>query len=170
MREDRNKVFEAQVADELGQLFTVRPNVKRGTRLGGWLTEREIDAICVDPARRRLWVVEAKDLAADFVARQIGRSIERFYGDDGYVPRLMRSVKRARDALQSVIAELSFSSDADAGWSVHGAMVTRRVEAAAFYGTPDVWFVTLDSAVSTLDRDWLPHAAYGVLREPTGRG
>ena len=170
MREDRNKVFEAQVADRLGEMFAVRPNVKKGTRLGGWFTEREIDAICVDPSRRRLWVVEAKDPAADFVARQIGRSIGRFYGDDGYVPKLVGSVKRAQDAIQGVIAEFGFSSDADAPWSVHGAMVTRRVEAAAFYGTLDVWFMTLDSAVATLDRDRLPDAAYGVLREPIERG
>jgi hypothetical protein len=170
MRQDRNKVFETQVADRLGEIFTVRPNVKKDTRLGGWLTEREIDAICIDPSRRRLWVVEAKDPAADFVARQIGRSIERFYGDDGYVPKLMGSVERARTALSSVLTELGFSNDADDGWTVHGAMVTRRVEAAAFYGTTDVWFMTLDSAAATLDRDRLPDATYGLLREPTERG
>jgi hypothetical protein len=167
LREDRNRAFEVEVAGRLGERFTVRSNIKKDTRLGNWLTEREIDALCVDPGRRRLWVVEVKDPAADFVARQIGRSIQRFYGKDGYVHKVIGSVERAQAALPSVLTALGVS-DTTSTWTVHGAMVTRRVEAAAFFGTPKVWFMTLGGAVATLDTDHVPEAAYGMLRG--GRG
>ena len=169
LREARNKEFEADVNSRLREVsaFVVRANVKKGTTLGSWRTEREIDALCLDPGRRRLWVIDAKDPAADFVARQIGRSIERFYGEKGHLPKLTGSLERAREALPSVVAHLGFADSASDGWTVHGAIVTRRVEAAAFNGTPPVWFTTLDTLLQTLDADVLPEVDYGLLRGDT---
>lgn len=166
LRESRNKEFEDQVNASLREVptFVVRANVQKGTRLGSWDTEREIDALCLDTERRRLWVIEAKDPAADFVARQIGRSIERFYGEKGHIPKLIGSLERAQDAVTSVVADLSGVESGTEDWTVLGAIVTRRVEAAAFHGTPTVWFATLDTVLQTLDTDDLPEANYGILR------
>lgn len=165
LREDRNVRFEREMEAALADAtaLTVRRNLKQGSSLGGWTLEREVDLIIVDEPRRRLWIVDVKDPAVPFAPNQIDRSLTRYYAEDGHVPKVLGSVARARPHAESVAAELLGENHGDE-WDVRGAIISRRIEAAAFVEEPGLHFMTYLTAAETLDADVLPDADYGAVR------
>ncbi|MDP9223921.1 MAG: hypothetical protein M3P18_08700, partial [Actinomycetota bacterium] len=57
----------------------VRGPIKKAKVLGLATLPREIDGICIDEARSRIWVIEAKDRAAPFSPHQVRKAIDEFH-------------------------------------------------------------------------------------------
>jgi len=114
----------------------------------------EIDALCVDDSRARIWVIEAKDPYTPYSARQIRRLVDDFLGTGKYVDRLLRKVADVEACADSVAASLG-ASGSDRRWTVTGLMVTRHLEPAAFALEPTVAFCLIDDIVEVIDRDEL---------------
>ena len=103
----------------------------------------EIDLLCVDAERSRIWVVEAKDPIIPFSARQTRYSIGRFHKPDGYVGKLLRKVEDVkRNAL--AFADALDIENPERKWDIRGLMVTRRVNPAAFVVDSLVPFCTIE--------------------------
>lgn len=171
LREARNVRFEREMEAALADAtaLTLRRNLKQGSSLGGWTLEREVDLIVVDGRRHRLWIVDVKDPTVPFAPNQIGRSLTRYYAEDGHVPKVLGSVARARPHAESVAAELLVENPG-VEWDVRGAIISRRIEAAAFVEEPGLHFMTHLTAAETLDADVLPDADYGAVRARAGHG
>ncbi|MFA9430963.1 hypothetical protein [Egicoccus sp. AB-alg2] len=171
LREARNVRFEREMEEALADAtaLTVRRNLKQGYSLGAWTLEREVDLIVVDGRRRRLWIVDVKDPTMPFAPNQIGRSLTRYYAKDGHVSKVLGSVARARPHAASVAAELLGENHGNE-WDVRGAIISRRIEAAAFVEEPGLHFMTYRTAAESLDADVLPDADYGAVRARTGHG
>lgn len=165
LRENRNMRFEREVEAVLtaGSSFHVRRNLKQGSVVDGWVLEREVDLVVVDAHRRRIWILDVKDPAVPFAPNQIHRSVKRYHGDRGHVPKVLGSVSRAREHATGVASAL-LAQKCTGEWDVIGGIVSRRIEAAAFVGDPGVRFMTPHTAVQTLDADTMPSADYGAVR------
>jgi hypothetical protein len=103
----------------------------------------EIDALCIDPSRSRIWVLEAKDPYTPFSARQIRRLIIDFHEPDGYVDKLLGKVEDVRRDSESIAEALKVPTP-NRQWEVIGLMVTRHADPAAFAMEPRVSFCTID--------------------------
>lgn len=155
-RKVRNKQLERDCADELdNRSLTVRTSVKKPTAYGMQTLSGEIDVLCADPVRGRLWVIEAKDPYTAFSAPQIRKLVDDFHEPKKYVDKLLGKVQDVKDSASSVAAALGVP-DADRSWEVIPLMVTRHVEAAAFAVAPRVAFCTIDTIAEAVDSDDLP--------------
>ena len=112
----------------------------------------EIDALCVDPQRSRIWVVEAKDPYTPYSARQIRRLINDFLAPGKYVDQLLRKVTDIEASTAAVATALG-APDPDRPWEVRGLMVTRHLEPAAFAVEPKVAFCVADDVADVVDQD-----------------
>lgn len=119
----------------------------------------EIDALCIDVTRSRMWVIEAKDPYTPYSARQIRRLIDDFNGQGKYVDRLLQKVHDISTCAPSVATKLEVD-DPSRDWNVIGVLVTRHVEPAAFTLTPRVPFCTVQAVADVVDNDEVPNPGW----------
>lgn len=103
----------------------------------------EIDLLCVDAERSRIWVVEAKDPIIPFSAHQIRKSIERFHKSNGHADKLLRKVEDVKRNSFALADALDIENPARK-WNIRGLMVTRRVNPAAYVVDTPVPFCTIE--------------------------
>ncbi len=118
----------------------------------------EIDAVIAEPSRRRLWVVEAKDLYAVFSARQMRDTVDEFLGE--FTEKVERKVAYCRNELPRVLHLLGIDSDSTE-WQVRPIIVTRRLEPAAFARDRRVPIIPIWRLVTFLGGDGDPARAGG---------
>lgn len=160
-RQDRNTELERETLAAFTDLpdFIAIGNVKKPKLLGLSSLPREIDVVAVDERRGRLWVIEVKDRTIAWSPHQIRAAIDEFNGEKGYVSKVVANVAIIADQVEIVTAALGAASRER--WDVRGALVTRRIEPAAFSGEPPILFCTVDAIAATFDTDDLPGARYG---------
>lgn len=154
-RQGRNREVEKDcVAALSARSFLVRGAIKpeKAHHYGIASLAGEIDALCIDPARSRIWVIEAKDPYTPYSARQIRRLVNDFLAPGKYVDQLLRKVADIEASATSVAAALG-APDSDRSWIVRGLMVTRHLEPAAFAVEPKVPFCVLDDVADVVDQD-----------------
>ena len=154
-RQGRNREVEKDCVEALSDRgLVVRGTVKpeKAHHYGIDSLAGEIDALCVDPARSRIWVIEAKDPYTPYSARQIRRLVNDFLAAGKYVDQLLRKVNDIAASATSVAAALG-AGDPHRPWEVRGLMVTRHLEPAAFAVEPTVAFCVLDDVADVVDRD-----------------
>lgn len=153
-RQGRNRQVEKDcVATLAGRSLIVRGSIKpeKAHLYGIASLTGEIDALCIDPTRSRIWVIEAKDPYTPYSARQIRRLINDFLAPGKYVDQLLRKVEDIEASATFVAAALG-SPDPDRLWVVRGLMVTRHLEPAAFAVEPKVAFCVLDDVADVVDQ------------------
>lgn len=160
-RQDRNTDLERETLTAFEALpdFIAIGNVKKPKVLGLRTLPREIDVVAVDERRGRLWVVEVKDRTVAWSPHQMRTAINEFNGVNGYVSKVVANVAILATHANTVAASLGAAARKD--WDVRGAMVTRRVEPAAFSGEPPILYCTVEAIAATFDSDDLPDARYG---------
>ena len=154
-RQGRNREVEKIcVAALSGRSLIVRGGIKpeKAHHYGIASLTGEIDALCIDPTRSRIWVIEAKDPYTPYSSRQIRRLINSFLAPGKYVDQLLRKVEDIASSATSTAAALG-EPDADRSWIVRGLMVTRHLEPAAFSVDPKVAFCVLDDVAYVVDQD-----------------
>ncbi|MFD3662801.1 hypothetical protein ACFWVF_19760 [Streptomyces sp. NPDC058659] len=106
----------------------------------------EIDLLVVDPATRRLWVIEAKNPEGAVAPHALLQHVQRF-------------TTRYRDKLLAKAATITAHADAaaracqapgDLNWDVIPLMVTRTIEPAGFLADPKVAFTIADHLAQVL--------------------
>lgn len=160
-RRDRNTELERETLAAFTGLpgFTAIGNVKKPKVLGLSSLPREIDVVAVDERRGRLWVVEVKDRTIAWSPHQIRTAIDEFIGETGYASKVLANVAIIAENADIVATALG-AADRER-WDVRGAMVTRRIEPAAFSGEPPILYCTVDAIAATFDADLVPGARYG---------
>ncbi|HEY0784876.1 MAG TPA: hypothetical protein VGD62_03335 [Acidobacteriaceae bacterium] len=168
---------EAQLERELAAAATTaglphRLNLKpqKAARLGLRLPG-EIDLIAADPARRRIWIVEAKHLRPIYSPLEIGSRIADFHGSEAlslgqgtmqykqlksrafrpYVSRVIANSRAIQENKQAAIlligegpSQVRLSKAIADDWEVVPLIVTTSVEVSAFVADPAVTFVLAD--------------------------
>jgi hypothetical protein len=162
-REDRNKELEREAILALGARphLRVRGPIKKAKTLGLATLPRELDGLCIDEARSRIWVIEAKDRAAAFSPHQIRKAIDEFHGEGGYVDKLIANVGLIQADAGCVAAAMG-ATEPNRAWDVIGLMATRRIEPAAYVLKLGVVFCTVGTIASTIDSDVVPDARYAL--------
>lgn len=161
-RQTKNRELEKEIVAALeATSFVVRGSVKPEKPKHYGFTKRsgEIDALCFDPARSRVWIIEAKDPYTPYSYRQIRRLVDDFHAPKKYVDKLLRKVDDIAAAASQIAAKLDIP-DPTRPWTALGLIVTCHVESAAFSVTPRVPFCILEDVVQTLDQDGEPGAGY----------
>jgi hypothetical protein len=160
-RRSRNTALERTVIATLSTRphLKARGNIKKAKVLGLTVLPREIDGICIDEARGRIWVIEAKDRTIAFSPHQLRTAIDEFHEPDGYIDRVIANVDLIRSSAATVAAAMRVERP-DRTWDVQGLVVTRRIEPAAYVGTSRLLFCTADTVVETIDTDVLPVRPY----------
>lgn len=157
-RQAQNRELEDQVAAGLTDHgFIVRKSVKREKRAHYGLAalSGEIDAICIDVERSRIWVIEAKDPTIPFSGRNIRRMVDDFHKPKGYVSKLERKTREVEASASTLAAALAVP-EPERDWTVVPLVVTRRVDPAAFAVNPRLSFCVADDVVDIVGRDQLP--------------
>jgi hypothetical protein len=157
-REDRNRHLERDCVEALRSEFEwVFGNVteKRAAKMGVDSLSGEIDALVVDVERSRIWVAEAKDPYASFSIRQIRKRVDDFHKDGGYNSKLQKKVADIGRSANSLAAGLDLA-DPGREWEVHGVVLTRHLNPAAFHPNAEFPFCTIETVVDLLDSDRLP--------------
>jgi hypothetical protein len=124
---------------------------------------RELDGICIDEARGRIWVLEAKDRTIAFSPHQLRTAIDEFHEPGGYIDKVEANVDLIRASSANVAAAMGIERP-DRTWDVQGLIVTRRIEPVAYVGTLRVPFCTADTVIETIDADVPPIGPYGPSR------
>ena len=157
-RQRQNRKVEKECVAALdAEDFVVRGSVKpeKADHYGIPRLTGEIDALCIDASRSRIWVIEAKDPYTPYSSRQIRRLVNDFNAPGKYVDQLLRKVSDITDCAASVAAALKVPTPSRS-WVVTGLMVTRHLEPAAFAANPKVPFCVLDDIAKVVDQDQLP--------------
>ncbi|MDA1359728.1 hypothetical protein O1R50_08850 [Glycomyces luteolus] len=157
-RYERNLALEKDCVTALADLgFIVQGSIKpeKAQYFGIDHLSGEIDALCIDSQRSRIWVIEAKDPYTPYSAYQTRRLINDFLRPKKYVDKLVIKVSDIQRNAVSVAAKLH-APDPGRSWSIHGLMVTRHVEAAAFAVEPKVPFCTVNDLTEMVDQEELP--------------
>ncbi len=138
----RKKTASSLSDPQLVTCGSIKPN--KAERLYGIKSlPGEIDVICVDPKRSRIWVIEAKDPYTPFSLRQIRKEIDDFHEPDHYVDKLLRKVDVIR--LNAVVLTSALRIDnPNREWETLALMVTRRTSPAAFALNSRVSFCTVE--------------------------
>jgi hypothetical protein len=168
---------EAQLERELAAAATTaglphRLNLKpqKAARLGLRLPG-EIDLIAADPARRRIWIVEAKHLRPIYSPLEIGSRIADFHGSKAlslgqgtieynqlksrsfrpYVSRVIANTRAVQENKQAAVrligegpSQVRLNEAIADDWEVVPLIVTTSVEVSAFAADPAVTFVLVD--------------------------
>lgn len=157
-RQTQNRRLEQDCVTALQEAdFIVRGSVKPEKRrhYGIENLRGEIDALCIDERRSRIWVIEAKDPYTPFSPYQIRRFVNDFIAPKKYVDKLLGKVSDISSNATS-IAEALKIPDPSRSWEVVGLMLTRHPEPAAFVAEPQVPFCTIDNLVAVVDHDAAP--------------
>jgi hypothetical protein len=161
-RQRRNRQLELDCVDALGSgQLVVRGGIKpeKASKFGIGQLSGEIDAVCVDPLRSRIWVIEAKDPYTPFSPRQVRRLIQDFHQVGGYLDKLAAKVvdiERNASALASALDVV----EPDRSWEVIELVVTRHPDPAAFAVSARAPFCTLDDLLSVVDQDAAPRLGH----------
>lgn len=157
-RQDQNDQLEDVIEDALRDHgFEVRGSVKPEKKNHYGLTSLsgEIDTLCIDKARSRIWVIEAKDPMIPFSARQIRQKFDDFHKTKGYIDKLVKKVEDVAESATGVATALGVDNPTRT-WEVIGMAVTRRVDPAAFAVNPRIPFCVADDVVVVVDQDATP--------------
>lgn len=151
-RQARNRELEVMCAKALRDagyisIPQIKPN--KSAQYGILQLSGEIDVLCIDQLRSRVWVIEAKDPYTPFSSFQVRRLFDDFYGDGNYIDKLMKKVADVKSSLGSVLAKQELG--ATKGWEVLPLMVTRHEEPAAFARTPRIPFATVDGVTDFVE-------------------
>ena len=162
-REERNKELERDVMLALSGRPNLRARgpIKKGKVLGLATLPRELDGICIDETRSRIWVIEAKDRAAAFSPHQVRKAIDEFHEEGGYVSKLISNVGLIQAEDRTVAAAMG-AAEPHRSWDAIGVMATRRIEPAAYVREPGVLFCTVRAIADTIDSDVVPTAPYAL--------
>ena len=154
-RQVQNRELERDCAGALAEKgFVVRAGVKPEKRRHYGLADLsgEIDALCLDPARSRIWVIEAKDPFTPFSPRQIRRLINDFHQSNGFVDTLLTKVAEVEASAHGIADALGVANPSRT-WETIPLVVTRRVHPAAFAVDPRVAFCVINDVVQVVDHD-----------------
>jgi hypothetical protein len=169
-RQQRNREVEKSCVSVLiDRGFLTQGSVKpeKAAHFGIASLSGEIDALCIDTQRSRIWVIEAKDPYTPYSPYQTRRLINDFLASGAYVDKLLCKVIDIEASAVGVAAALRAPAP-DRTWTVAGLMVTRRVEPAAFAVEPQVAFCILDDLAEIIDQDELPGPGLHTRRSLTG--
>lgn len=154
-RQRRNRQLELDIVSALGNgVFVVRGGIKPGkaSAYGIDHLSGEIDAVCVDAARSRIWVIGAKDPYTPFSPRQVRRLIDDFHRAGGYLDKLATKVDEVERCALALAEALAVDRPARS-WEVAGLVVTRHPDPAGFVRSSRSAFCTLENLLSVIDRD-----------------
>lgn len=157
-RQARNRELEKEAVAVLNASgFIVRGNVKpeKAAHYGISDLSGEVDALCIDEGRDRIWVIEAKDPYTPFSARQIRRLVDDFHKPGKYVDRLLDKVRDIEQSAGEVAAALNVPNP-KRQWQVIGLMVTRRPEPGAVAVEAKVPFCVIGDLSQAVDRETPP--------------
>ncbi|MFI6095125.1 hypothetical protein ACIA8G_06225 [Lentzea sp. NPDC051213] len=164
-RQRQNREAEKECAAALSRDgLVVRPSLtpQKAAKIGIPQLRGEIDALCIDPDRSRIWVVEVKDPYTPYSSYQIRSLIKSFNNEDKYVDRLLNKVRDVATSSTAVAAALKVR-DSERPWTVVGLMATRHPEPAAFTHPPRVAFCLLADVYEIVTDDELvepgPHGS-----------
>jgi hypothetical protein len=161
-RTDRNRELEAETLAALQVAgFSALGNVKKAKVLGLPVLPRELDVVCLDEARRRIWIIEVKDLAVAWSPGQMRNAIDKFNEPGGFTDRMTANIAHLAESASTVAAALGAGAP-DGGWDINGLFVTRRVEPAAFADQLDFGFCTPDALVDTISMDDVVPGGYVI--------
>jgi hypothetical protein len=162
-REERNKELERDVMLALSGRPNLRARgpIKKAKVLGLAALPRELDGICIDETRSRIWVIEAKDRAVAFSPHQVRKAIDEFHEEGGYLSKVIANVELIQAGASSVAAAMG-ATEPHRSWEVIGLMATRRIEPAAYMREPRVLFCTSRAIADTIDSDVVPTARYAL--------
>ena len=146
----RNRELEAEALAALQATngFGAIGDVKKGRVLGLASLPHELDVVCLDESRRRIWVIEVKDLAIAWSPGQIRRAIDKFNGPGGF-SKMADNLAHLSNHSVAVAAALGAEAP-DGPWELNGLFVTRRVEPGAFAEHNNFGFCTPDALVETI--------------------
>lgn len=166
-RQGRNRQLELDCVTALGtgQLVVrggVTPN--KSSNYGIDHLSGEIDAVCVDPMRSRIWVVEAKDPYTPFSSRQVRRLIQDFQRNGGYLDKLATKVVDIEQNASGLARSLEVAEPARS-WEVIGLVVTRHPDPAAFTVSARASFCTVEDLLSVVDQDASPGLGHVLWQE-----
>jgi hypothetical protein len=155
-RQTNNRDLEKEIVKALDATpLVVRGGVKpeKAAHYGFTRLSGEIDALCFDPARSRVWVIEAKDPYTPYSYRQIRRLFDDFHKPKKkYIDKLLQKVDDISSSASQIAAKLGVPNPTRS-WVTHGLMVTRHVEPAAFSVNPRVLFCVLEDVVDVVGQD-----------------
>ncbi len=162
-RLDRNRELEAEAlaALQAANGFGAIGNVKKARVLGLASLPRELDVVCLDESRRRIWVIEVKDLAIAWSPGQIRRAIDKFNGPGGFSEKMADNLAHLSKHSVAVAAALGAEAP-DGPWELNGLFVTRRVEPGAFAEHNNVGFCTPDALVETISTAAVAPGRYAI--------
>lgn len=170
LAEDQLEAELGTAAAEAGLIFQANLKENKARREGLDLYG-EIDLIAADPARRRIWIIEAKHLRQVFSPPEIAFRIADFHGPDAlaigpgtsefrqfrsrtfkpYVQKVLANTDAVLQNKQAAIRLIGITSSAPgipahAGddWEVIPLVVTTYIDIAAFVANPQVPFVRID--------------------------
>ena len=165
----RNRELEQQCVEVLQSKFVhVFGSLKpaRARKLGIADLPGEIDVLLVDPARSRIWVVEAKDPYTAYSIRQIRKRVDDFHrGDDCYNSKLDKKVAAVERSTGSLAEKLSIN-DPNRIWDVQGLVVTRNLNPAAFHPDAQFPFCRINQLLEIVDSDSRPAAGAFDSQKP----
>jgi hypothetical protein len=142
-RDTQNRRLEDEVANRLTALgYRVRKRVRPedARSIGLAMLHGEIDVLAARPSSNVLWVIEVKDPAEVFTTSEIRRALDRFFGQDEWIDKLVHKTADVADDTASVAAALGLEQGMLR--AARPLIVTRRVVPAAFVPSP-VPFTTL---------------------------
>lgn len=122
----------------------------------------EVDLLIADPAQRRFWVCEVKDVSMGFSPDTISVRVDEFLRRDGYVDRLIQRADAIRAHTAAGLALLGVAVGS-LPWRVLPLMITRHIEPAAFTASPLVPFVVVTDLREVLGDSEDPGPGYGYL-------
>jgi hypothetical protein len=115
----------------------------------------EIDALCIDASRSRMWVIEVKDSYIPYSSYQIRRLVNTFSDEGKYVDQLLAKVGDIEASAPSLASTLNLPNPSRE-WTVMGLMATRHLEPAAFAVNPRVAFCVIADVLGVVCQDQLP--------------
>ena len=157
-RQDRNLQLERDCAAALQQTdLIIRSNVKphKARKIGIVGLPGEIDLLCLDADRPRIWVMEVKDKYTPYYHQQARRLFDDYHKEGGHVDKLLAKTEAVRNSTASLAQALGVDNP-ERSWDVVPLFVTRFPTPAAFAVNPRVPFCLLDDAVRVTTLDALP--------------
>ena len=170
-RQRRNRQLELDcVAALSSEGLVTRGNIRpeKAKNYGISNLSGEIDVLCVDPQRSRIWVIEAKDPYTPFSPRQVRRLITDFHEESGYVDKLFKKVEEVQNCATALAQALSVERPSGI-WQVVGLMVTRRPTPAAFAVEARVPFCVFEDLTQVVQLDDLPSSGFVELQDESNQ-
>ncbi len=157
-RQDRNRQIERDCAAALQQTdLIIRSNIKprKAGKIGIVELPGEIDLLCLDVDRSRVWVMEVKDQYTPYYHQQARRLFDDYHKEGGHVDKLLAKTKAVRSSA-SGIAEALGDENPERAWEVAALFVTRFPTPAAFAINARVPFCLLDDTARVVALNALP--------------